>query len=115
MEERSHHQRDRTAPRGVQAPDQNPDGAAVGRDGSDVVLGTCSPQVRSRCAKWTDGRASARNSPVSRLTLLPDHVSSSNRRLRQSNSNTNRDGTREFCGSESHEYELYLAVEDIDH
>ena len=21
----------------------------------------------------------------------------------------------EFCGSESHEYELYLAVEDIDH
>jgi len=27
------------------------------------------------------------------LTLLPDHVSSSNRRPRQSNSNTNRDGT----------------------
>jgi hypothetical protein len=26
--------------------------------------------------------------------LLPDHVSSSNRRPRQSNSNTNRDGTR---------------------
>jgi hypothetical protein len=21
----------------------------------------------------------------------------------------------EFCGNESHEYELYLAVEDIDH
>ena len=21
----------------------------------------------------------------------------------------------EFCGSESHEYELYLAVEDVDH
>ena len=38
MEERSHHQRD--APRGVQAPDQNSDGAAIGRDGSDVVLGT---------------------------------------------------------------------------
>ena len=55
--------------------------------------GHCSPQVRSRCAKWTDGRASPRNSPISRLTLLPDHVSSSNRRLRQSNSNTNRDGT----------------------
>jgi hypothetical protein len=33
------------------------------------------------------------NSPISRLTLLPDHVSSSNRRPRQSNSNTNRDGT----------------------
>ena len=28
------------APRGVQAPDQNPDGAAVRRDCSDVVLGT---------------------------------------------------------------------------
>jgi hypothetical protein len=25
------------------------------------------------------------------------------------------DRRTEFCGSESHEYELYLAVEDIDH
>jgi len=40
MEERSHHQRDRMTPRGVQAPDQNPDGAAIGRDCNDVVLGT---------------------------------------------------------------------------
>jgi glycosyltransferase involved in cell wall biosynthesis len=32
------------------------------------------------------------------LTLLPDHVSSSNQRPRQSNSNTNRDGTVEFVG-----------------
>ena len=38
MEERSHRQRD--APRGVQAPDQNSDGAAIGRDCSDVVLAT---------------------------------------------------------------------------
>ena len=35
------------------------------------------------------------NSPITRLTLLPDHVSSSNRRPRQSNSNPNRDGTRD--------------------
>src|SRR5207302_2643004 len=34
------YQRNRTAPRGVQAQDQNPDGAAVGRDCSDAVLGT---------------------------------------------------------------------------
>jgi hypothetical protein len=26
-----------------------------------------------------------------------------------------RNGDHEFCGRESHEYELYLAVEDIDH
>ena len=25
------------------------------------------------------------------------------------------DGGTEFCGSQSHEYELYHAVEDIDH
>jgi putative transposase len=39
MEERAHHQCDRAAPRGVQAPDQDPDGAALGRDRSYVVLG----------------------------------------------------------------------------
>jgi hypothetical protein len=32
------------------------------------------------------------------LTLPPDHVSSSNRRPRQSNSNTHRDGTVEIGG-----------------
>ena len=55
--------------------------------------GHCSPRVRSPCAKSTDGTRSPRNSPISRLTLLPDPVSSPYWRPRQSNSNTNRDGT----------------------
>jgi hypothetical protein len=33
----------------------------------------------------------------SRLTLLLDPISSHHRRLRQQNSNTNRDGTHEIC------------------
>ena len=39
MEERAYHQRDRAPPRGVQAPHQDPDGAAFRRDCGDVVLG----------------------------------------------------------------------------
>ena len=49
-----------------------------------------------------DGRACLRNSPISRLTLLPDHLSSSNRRPCQSNSNTYRDGT--FTTGKSHSF-----------
>src|SRR6266513_161934 len=93
MEERSHHQRNRTAPRGAQAPHQNPDGAAVGRDRSDVVLGTARLRSDHYAQSGRMAQPDPRNSPIRRLTLLPDHVSSSNRRSRQSNSNTNRDGT----------------------
>src|SRR5260370_29157265 len=100
MEERSHHQRNRTAARGVQAPDQNPAGAAVGRDCRDVVLGT----ARLRSDHYAQGGRMAEPDPetrqITRLTLLPDHLSSSDRRPRQSNSNTNRDGT--FLISSSH-------------
>ena len=42
--------------------------------------GHCSPPVRSQCAKSTAGRPSTRNSPTSRLTSLPDPLSSSHRR-----------------------------------
>src|SRR5712671_4195315 len=44
--------------------------------------GRCSPLVRSRCAKSTDGRASPTSSLTSRLTSLPDPISSANRRTR---------------------------------
>jgi hypothetical protein len=40
-----------------------------------------------------DGRPSARTSPITRLTALPDPISSPNRRPRQTNSNRIRDGT----------------------
>jgi putative transposase len=49
--------------------------------------------VRSPCAKSTDGKLSPRSLLTSRLTSLPDPISSSNRRPRQTNSNTHRDGT----------------------
>ena len=62
MEERSHHQRDRTAPRGVQAPDQDPDGAAVGRDCSHVVLGT----ARRRSDHYAQSRRMADPDPETR-------------------------------------------------
>src|ERR1700722_17198114 len=62
MEERSHHQRDRTAPRGVQAPDQNPDSAAVRRDCSDVVLGT----ARLRSDHYAQSRRMAEPDPETR-------------------------------------------------
>jgi hypothetical protein len=39
------------------------------------------------------GKPSPRSSLKSRLTLLPNPISSHHRRLRQQNSNTNRDGT----------------------
>src|SRR4028119_1530153 len=45
MEERPHNECHRTAARGVQAADQNPDGSALGRDRRDAVLG--SARVRS--------------------------------------------------------------------
>jgi hypothetical protein len=44
--------------------------------------GRCSPLVRSRCAKSTDGRPPPTSSLTSRLTSLPDPVSSANRRTR---------------------------------
>ena len=60
----------------------------------DVAAIPMVPVMSFHCGPWTlTNRRAPRNSPISRLTLLPDHVSSSNRRLRQSNSNTNRDGT----------------------
>ncbi len=66
--------------------------------------GPCSPPVRSSCVKSTDGRPSPRTSPIIRLTLLPDPISSPDRRPRQTNSNTNRDGIckgirHAHCGS----------------
>src|SRR5712664_2079782 len=44
--------------------------------------GHCSPRVRSQCVKSTGGRPYTRNSLTSRLTSLPDPVSSSYRRPR---------------------------------
>ena len=61
MEERSHHQRDRTAPR-VETSDQNPDGAAVGRDCSDVVLGTASPRRRAQSGRMAEPDPETRRS-----------------------------------------------------
>ena len=37
-----------------------------------MLFWACSPRVRSPCAKSTDGTRPPRNSPISRLTLLPD-------------------------------------------
>src|SRR6516164_11716372 len=52
MEECANHQRDRTAARGVQTPDQDPDSAALGRDRSHVVLGAA--------RRWADHDAQGR-------------------------------------------------------
>src|SRR6266545_585969 len=56
-----------------------------------------------------------RKTPITAAEILNDRVVPfyDEHRIRLSRVLTDR-GT-EFCGSESHEYELYLAVEDIDH
>jgi Transposase, Mutator family len=64
--QRAHHQRDRTAIRGVQAQDQNADCAAVGGHGRHVVLGvTC--LRRPTCAKSMVGEPSPQNPLISHL------------------------------------------------
>ena len=54
-------------------------------------------------------------SPITAAEILNDRVVPfyDEHRIRLSRVLTDRGP--EFCGSESHEYELYLAVEDIDH
>src|SRR6187431_2959989 len=56
-----------------------------------------------------------RKTPITAAEILNDRVVPfyDEHDIRLSRMRTDR-GT-EFCGSESHEYELYLAVEDIDH
>ena len=69
------HQCDRTAPRGVQAPDQDPDGAAFGRDRSHVVLGVARRRSdhHAQSRRMADPRPKTR--PINRLTSLPDPIS----------------------------------------
>jgi hypothetical protein len=52
MEECAHHQRHRTASRGVQTPHQDPDSAALSRDRSHVILGAA--------RRWSDHHAQSR-------------------------------------------------------
>ena len=56
-----------------------------------------------------------RKTPITAAEILNDRVVPfyDEHGIRLSRMLTDR-GT-EFCGSQSHEYELYLAVEDIDH
>src|SRR6266496_979444 len=60
--------------------------------------GRYSQPVRSPCEKSMDGKPSPTSSLTSQLTSLPDPISSSNRRPRQTNSSTDRDGTDETFG-----------------
>src|SRR5260370_37744563 len=55
--------------------------------------GRCSPLVRSLCEKSTAGKPSTVTSLISQLTSLPDPICSYYQRLRQTNSNTDRDVT----------------------
>ena len=57
--------------------------------------GRCSPPVRSTCARSMAGRRSPQRPSISQLTSPPDTITSCRWRLRHSNSNTNRDGTRQ--------------------
>ena len=56
------HQRDRAPARGVQAPDQDPDRAAVGRDSGDAVLGVARlrPDHDAQGRRLADARRAAR-------------------------------------------------------
>ncbi len=56
-----------------------------------------------------------RKTPISAAELLNDRVVPffDEHRIRLSHVLADRD--IEYCGTQSHEYELYLAVEDIDH
>jgi transposase InsO family protein len=71
-------------------------------------LGACPRARRSR-------DPGDRKTPITAAEILNDRVVPfyDEHGIRLSRVLTDR-GT-EFCGSESHEYELYLAVEDIDH
>src|SRR6266852_3755309 len=66
-------------------------------------------------AKVTFAKLYDRKTPITAAEILNDRVVPfcDEHGIRLSRVLTDR-GT-EFCGSESHEYELYLAVEDIDH
>src|SRR6516165_1241621 len=79
----------------------------VGRVYQQTLIDTC---AKLACAKLDD-----RKTPITAAEILNDRVVPfyDEHRIRLSRVLTDR-GT-EFCGSESHEYELYLAVEDIDH
>ena len=73
-------ERHRTPPRGVQAADQDPDGAAVGRHRGDVVLGA----ARLRPDQHAKGRwladAHHEGRPTGRLTWPPEPIPSTRRR-----------------------------------
>src|SRR6202171_3908086 len=71
--------------------------------------GPCWLLARSRCARWTAGRASPKSQPIRSLTSPPDAVTSSRWRSRR---NKFQHKSRRH---QHHEYELYLAAEDIDH
>src|SRR4051794_29164340 len=57
------HERDRTVARGVQAPDQDADGAALGRDRGDAVLGAAHlrPDHHAQGRRLADARRAARH------------------------------------------------------
>jgi len=69
----------------------------------------------SNCAANGRGKLYDRKTPITAAEIVNDRVVPfyDEHTIRLSRMLTDR-GT-EFCGSESHEYELYLAVEDIDH
>ena len=76
------HERDRASARGVQATDQNPDRATVGRYCRDVVLGAARLRADLTCGESTVGRRSPQTPSIDRLTSLPDSVFSKCRRPR---------------------------------
>ena len=67
MAQRAHHQRDRTATRGVQAQDQDADRAAVGGHGRHVVLGAACFRPDQHAQRSMAGKPLPQNPSISNL------------------------------------------------
>ena len=66
-------------------------------------------------SKFSMAKLYDRKTPMAAADLLNDRVLPFFEEQEIALSRVLRDRGTEYCGTDSHEYELYLAVEDIDH